>query len=703
MDTPHQQFRIAEIEVSRSPLNEKILGFFRYDNPGRKKNGPVLLIFAEIQSTLYVYERMLDSLNQAAEQMRYLTSGVELDPLSRFEKLIQRLNEVMAQFATAEEPISWKRVNIFIMELSEGHICLAGTGHLANMFLQKQADEQYKAFDLLGSLEQPIDVDPEKPFAALICGDIKPGDLFFVGSTNFDRLRGELHIKERLTSLPPVTAALEIKQDLERRNIPDDFMGAVLANIEQHAPTPAPIEETPRETSTTSIEKLRDTEKATDTHLAPIVTPMQEIKKTTRFAEQALAFAKEKATLLLKKRSTPSLSPASQAKPIKDPVALAGLRGANAGYGSLFKPKHKRMAIGIVGALIILGIGYGFWSNARKKAAEIAAWNSTYETAVDNRTRAESDLIYGNETKAKSELATAEQLLKSLPTDTTERQEKIAKTTQEISEIKERLKRVVKLDTVNELTSLPATVAESSLTAPVLTKDNAYAVDNDSHAILKVTLTNKETKRIQLPENAGRIVAGSEGKDSILFATSEGKLFTLNKTTDLVKPMTWDSRASSTADFVVYNSRIYSLDPQNNQIWRSSNSGGSFGSTIPYIKATSASLADGVGIAVDSNVFILKNNGTVVQYLSGAQEGFSLARIDPPARSASGIWTDLDVPILAITDAADKRVLIYDKSGQLQAQLTSSQFVAPRDVSGNYTSKQLIVVDGNRLLLVPIP
>ncbi len=161
MDTMKTQFRIAEIEVSHGVANEKIVGLFRYEQQG-KKLGPTILIVAEITSTLYVYERLLDTLNETTEQTRHLISAV--DPLVRFEKLIQKLNEACSTFAMQEgQAISWKRINMFVMELSEGHVCLSGTGHVMNMFLQKQADESFRAFDLFGSLEQPPETDPLKP------------------------------------------------------------------------------------------------------------------------------------------------------------------------------------------------------------------------------------------------------------------------------------------------------------------------------------------------------------------------------------------------------------------------------------------------------------------------------------------------------------------------------------------------------------
>jgi len=699
MDKPLQQFRIAEIEVSKGNANDKIVGLFRFEGQPRAKQSPLLVIIAEITSTVYSYERLLDTLTQTAEQTRALMSGVEQDPLTRFEKLIQRLNESMAAFNASESaPVSWKRINLYIMELSEGHICLSGTGHVMNMFLQKQAEGGFRAFDLFGSLEQPEIIDQNKPFSSIICGDVKAGDVLFVGSGNFERLHSELKVKERLTTLPPVTAALEIRQDLERRNIPDDFLAAVIACVESKSPAPVlpPIAEPARETSTSSIERLREQEKTTDEHLGPAPAPTKE-----------LAALKDKALDFLKRfklpSSPPSLSPAQPSATIKDRVTLAGLRGMNAGHGRAFTQKHKTIAIAaVIGVIFLIG-GYSYWKHTQKIAAEIAAWNAQYDAATDQRNRAESDLVYGNEPKAKTELAAAEQGVTSLGSDTPERKARIEKLQNEIKDLKERLKRVVKVDNAAEIVSLPASAATGSLAAPVLDKDTAYVVDNDSKQVLETNLTTKTTKQIPLPAGASRVIAGTVGKDNILFTTEDGKLYGLNKSTGLVKALKLTGASSSTADGVLYAAKLYTLDPSAGKIVRYTANGSDFGSASSYIKAGNSTLNDSVALAIDSNVYVLKSNGSLIQYFQGAEAGFSLAPIDPPARSASGLWTDIDIPVLAITDPADRRVLLYDKSGALRAQLTSSQFIAPKDLSGDYANKRLIVIDGNRLLLVTMP
>ncbi len=699
-----QQFRIAEIEVAKSLTDDKIAGVFRFETQGRTKPGPTLIIIADIQSSLYAYERLLDVLNSTAEQARYLASQMDQDPLGRFEKLVQRLNEAVAGFSEQEAtPLNWNRINVFALELSDDHLCFTGTGHLMNLFLQKQEDGSYRSFDLFGSLEQPTPTDPIKPFASIICGDIKPGDLLMAGSTNLERLRSELRVKERLSSLPPVSAALEIKQDLEHRGIPDDFVAAIIACIEVKAsksvaPPALTTEEPEKDKSTQSIERLRRQEEETIKQLSP-ANPVTEIKKTTNAFSQTGDMAKR-----ITSHALALIARVKKTVTKGDSMALASLRGMNAGYGTVFT-KKKKLVIALISATVVLCIaGSLWWQHSKKTAAEIAAWNTTFDTATDQRNRAESDLVYGNEARARSEIDQAKRIIAELPTNTPDRQLKMTKLNKDLTDLQERLKKVITVENVMELTSLSAAVAPGSLTAPVLVKDTAYIVDQSTNTVLKISVSTKEIKRIPLPAGTATIVSGTEGKESILFATANNKLLALNKSTDLVKSMDWSHvRSSSTNDITLYNSKIYSLDAATDQIWRTSQSGSSFGGESSYIKAANAPINDGVALAIDSNVYVLKANGTVIQFLQGGQVSFGLYPIDPPLRAASNLWTGVDSTLLYITDPVDKRVLLFDKSGTLKSQLASSHFHQLRDLSVDESNKRMIVVDGNQLLLVPLP
>lgn len=694
------QFRIAEIDVRTQQTDEKIVGMFRYEHTGAIKHGPVLFIIAEIHSTLYVYERLLDVINATAEQARYLVAGVGQDPVGRFEKLVQRLNEAVAEFSSQEaSPVAWNRVNIYVLELSDGHLCFTGVGEFMNLFLQKQADGSFRAFDMLGSMERPDTIDPHKPFASLVCGDIHADDVLCIGTSNLNRIRAELRFKERMITLPPVTAALEITQDLEKRHVPDHFFATIIRCLKTKAPaSPPSVSAISVEKSTSSIEKLRGHEEEAAKQLAPILSPVEDLKHAaiTQWLTRILRRCQTLFITLWKRIPKKS-------ERVRHTLPLASLRSLYAGRGSFFP--HQRKSIVISGAVLLVIIGSGvLWRVIKNRTAERALWTATFERAVDARNRAESDTVYGNDARAQAHLVNAEQILAGLPKNIPDRRGRAEQLLRELSEVKERLRKNIKLEQSSELVALETTAPEGSLVAPILSKDRAYVIDNHSHAVLRVKLESKEMKRIELPQTAGRIVSAAEGKDVILLANTTGNIFGVKKADDTIQALPWThTKSSSTIAIVLYASKLYSLDPQHAQVWRYLNTGNGFSGQKAYIKNTTMPISDAVSFAIDSNVYILKQNGQLVRLLSGSQETFALRQVDPPLRSASSIWAGAESAHIVISDPYNKRVLVFDKTGALKAQLISSHFSSPRGAIVDEKNKRILVLDGNRLLLAPMP
>lgn len=703
MKQTESQLRIAEIEVHRSPLDEKILGLFRYESDGRGKRSPSLVILTEISSTLYVYEQLLDALNAAAEQTRQLMSAVETDPIARFEKFIQRINEQIALFLQTEpSQLTWNRVNIFLIEISDEHLCLSGIGRLSNLLLQKQEDGSYRSFDLFGSLEQPAEVDPQKPFGALICGELHPGDMLFAGSSNFERLRSELEIAQRLKTLPPVTAALEIQQAVERAEIPDDFAGVVIARVEVSQPAAAELKPTdpgPSEQSTSSVERMLAEEEVTQTMLGPAIPPLaQAIQKhlhwKTRIQERLATIQTGGVKALLKKWNNSRAA-------LQDPIARASLRSMSAGHGSFITQKHKRIATLIVGVLLVATIGTLWYRHAQRSAAEQLAWNQAYDQATEQKNRAEADLVYGNEESSARLLKSAETILTSLDEKTSGRAQAKQSLAGSLQELKAKLKREQAVEHPAEVLTLP----EGAGPITLLTWQNGsvYTFDKTSHAILAFDPESRITKRIDWPTDVGEPEIAASASDAILFVNGERKAFRLQPKTNALTPLPFNTvKSAHIASSVVYGARFYTLDPTSNMIWRYS-LGSTIGSETTYLKQNSDALGNAVGMAIDASVYVAFSDGRLVRYLSGTQETWNAQEVDPPLQHISAIWTTADADRLVVVDPVGKRVIVFRKDGKLVAQITSKDFVEPRSIAGDEKNRKLYISDGERIFALELP
>ncbi|RME85223.1 MAG: hypothetical protein D6775_03375 [Caldilineae bacterium] len=123
-----------------------------------------------------------------------------------------------------------------------------------------------------------------------------------------------------------------------------------------------------------------------------------------------------------------------------------------------------------------------------------------------------------------------------------------------------------------------------------------------------------------------------------------------------------------------YAGNIYLLDSGNSQLWRYRPNGEDYSiEPEPYFPPeASVNLSNVIDIAIDGAVWLLHPNGTVLRYFAGIQEAFALDVVDPPFSEAVAIWANEAESFggrLYVADAASNRILVFDKSGALLAQL----------------------------------
>ncbi len=697
---PPVHYRLADIEISRSPMDEKIIGLFRFDAEGRGKKAPTLVLLAEIASTLYVYEQLLDTVCSSVEQARMLVSGVDGDPMARFEKLVERVNQAIAEFVSQEPTsIAWSRVNLFLFELADGHVCFAGLGSMCNVFVQKQADGSYRSFDLLGSLEQATETNPNKVFASLICGDFALGDLLFCGTTNFERLRSELKLSERLTTLPPVTAALEIRNDVEGRGIPDDFVGLVIAAVPPPTAPPAAkgfsSEKEVDDQSTRSIKKLREDERQTEAYLSPTISPIQPAtnERQTRGARTLVALlANAKAAWSRLRQQT-------------DRMSLTSFRGMSAGHGSTLTPTRKRQLLIAGGAVLILAIGGIWFWRSRVFAAEQKTWNETLDRAADAVHRAEADLLYQNDDRARTLLKEARSILDGLDEKTADRKKARGDLYGQLGTLESKARREVRVDQPTEFFALALGAPDRSLKSLAIMGDRVLSVDTSGSNLVEIKTDNKEVRRFALPTSlvgTPSVIAGGSAQSFVL--TDQKGLAVYEPSGPRFAVGTLDGAATSgTRAAVVYANRLYTLDPGTNMIWRMNAGSTGAGSATKYLKQTSTTFGNAVDIAIDSSVYVAFEDGQVKRFLSGAEESWSLPAVEPALTKIAGLWTNADTDRVVVTDPANKRIVVYRKDGQLIAQIISPAFGEITNVTGDATNKKLYVLDGNKVWQLEMP
>jgi DNA-binding beta-propeller fold protein YncE len=106
-------------------------------------------------------------------------------------------------------------------------------------------------------------------------------------------------------------------------------------------------------------------------------------------------------------------------------------------------------------------------------------------------------------------------------------------------------------------------------------------------------------------------------------------------------------------------------------------------------------LAGTISMAIDGNVWVLKEGGEIIKLFKGKQAPFAYI-ITPPLQKPIKIFTDLDVAYLYLLDSKTRRVVILSKDGKLINQLTAEEFSSPSDMAVDEKNKKIYLLDGNK-------
>ncbi len=152
----------------------------------------------------------------------------------------------------------------------------------------------------------------------------------------------------------------------------------------------------------------------------------------------------------------------------------------------------------------------------------------------------------------------------------------------------------------------------------------------------------------------------------------------------------------------IYNRRLYSVDTQNNQIYKHDSIKSGFSLGKEWLKNNTADLKTSIDLALDGDVFVLGTAGSINKFTSGSNEPFAISGLDPALTSADEIWTYNDLIYIYILDTANKRIIVLDKTGVLKTQITAEEFTHPESMIIDEQKGLAYVLNNNKVYLVEL-
>lgn len=209
----------------------------------------------------------------------------------------------------------------------------------------------------------------------------------------------------------------------------------------------------------------------------------------------------------------------------------------------------------------------------------------------------------------------------------------------------------------------------------ILAENEIYGLNNENK-IYSLDVRDKQAKLVGSLQSETNIsdYYYSKSSSSIFFNASSSEslpVFDLTKKiTSNITTAEPDKVWKGPEALATYSSNIYTLDAANSKIWKYATADPGYSKATAYV--TSANLKDAVDLAIDGNVFVLKQDGTVLKFTVGSPVAdFTLKNIPAPNNTigqAAEIFTDDSTLSIFILDKKTNRILKFDKTGEFNSQ-----------------------------------
>lgn len=217
----------------------------------------------------------------------------------------------------------------------------------------------------------------------------------------------------------------------------------------------------------------------------------------------------------------------------------------------------------------------------------------------------------------------------------------------------------------------PATLQENVKNISV-TGTTIYGFGEDGK-FYAIDMRDKESKLITIFNKEYGVA------DNLYFSTFENK-FVVN--TNLNQLYKFDPSTKAFDNMVIvdegqkwenstsmgtYSSNIYILDTQLGEVWKHVVREGGYAKGTKYVDTRKISLKNAVDLAVDGNIYVLMNDGSVAKFVKGSlEQDFAVKGIPEPKSKIiepKKLYTDEDTANIFVLDKGNNRVLKFDKTG----------------------------------------
>jgi len=644
----------------------------------------------------------------------YFDTSHQDNPEMLLEELLQQANQILPEMSSAIKISNWiNTLDLSIGIIYHNSVYMAGIGNLTGLLIHHK--------QVTTIMAKNTNINPNKIFSDIISGELDDGDSLVISTESlFDYISKE-KIRQIINHYSPSAAGIKINELLE--TVPD-FVTFNSLIVKKPGVSDREIETDKKENIDTEEKMVQDT---IDSHIGQNIDSPSSLPRTKTVVD----IKGFKNVGAVKKVGGLFFLIALYFKTIGKMFGYIAKKIKN-GFLFIFSPKFRKVKEDktIDNIKEITGKKYNWWQalSMKKKIGlgllfvialiflqslvfvtqekaddqKNENFNNLLVQIDDKYDEVEAKLIYNDEQAAEDILIEIEGLISQMVASSPDQQTKIDELSENLFHKINEVRHIHVVPSPVELFDMSQNISEAE---DIVQKDGTFYIladnklykiaDNNLEEIFNFAGGQVVQSITNWPEKNRVVLNILNASNEIHYA-----IFDLDKK-EIIGDLKQNSSNTSVKDLVIYSNNLYVLDNVNNQVFKYPESGNSFSNGQPWIKEE-VNTSNASSITIDGSIYIINNDGSIINLLKGYQEDFNYHVPRPTIGQNAVIKTFRDSDYLYIIDPENYRVIILDKEGNIKDQYASQKFDNLKDLAVDPDEKAIYLLNNQHLYLLAI-
>jgi hypothetical protein len=745
---------ISEPNKHQEDKMGRLFGILEINTPSRENAAIITQLINHLEDTYYskaeqekidietAFEQSLEEANQKFQQILQEKQFYLVGNLNEFT-IKEKINLIVGVIKDKKINLSYlNNIGLFLIHKTKQDYKLIDIKKFSKS--EKDRDETAEKTN--------------KIFDNVLKGEVNPGDFLFLANSNFLNYISPERIQKTITSLPPHKSAEYFKNSLLQHE-GNNFAAIIIKNskpqidkTDESPPLSSITELNYTETSTekllapsiwagiktvssiainfikkgkeskllaTAVKKIKDNKKSKKT--IPTTKPAETLTETEKINESPEPIKESlnpaittksknvfktiknlfKKILIKFKNLFHNLAAKSPQLAEKLHNLKKYLRLKLAYLGNYFKkiPNLSKLLLIIAFLLIILFIySTSYFKHKQNQEVYSQEFQNNVSQIEEKINQAESNIIFGDEEQARNEIKQAQELLASLNVESTKQKEKMQELNKRVETNIAKLRHITNIEEPILISDLSSQQENNININNIIYNDNLiFAFDSINNNSYIINLDNRKVNKIYSNlSDIGKIKKAQKIENRILIYHDQPGFIEFKNNKFIPISVGLQQNAQITA-FADYYNRLYTVDINNNQIYRQPKADNGYSQGTPWLNEN-IDLKGINSIGIDTNIWALTNNGQILKLNKGRKQNFNIKGLEPNLEETKQLFTDDETNYLYILEPINKRIVVLDKEGTLITQYFSPQFDNLKGFTISESEKKIFIINDNKIL-----